>query len=552
MILTIKIQINRILMRLPILRWAKLTIELRWKLKGVLQRQLRFASGQPVHVPTGRSKRVLLTQIETSHYQFYQMLILAKALQLRAAEVKVLLCGSRLEGCELKSVKNSMVKDVCLNCRFNRQHVVPMFGLEIIQLSDFISDEEMKSLKELAAGIAARYPSHFAYEGIDIIPMTDDSVTRYYYGEVPSNKEQLRSVREQHLTSSMIGIHAAQRIDDKFSPNIILNNMFVYSVSEPYYKYFADKEAARLFSVTLTPADYHSIVLNSMEPYRSPERFLRYVNSRGRSSLTEQEKMTLKELIDLRFGGQIDMFKDCGYFQSNKDIDELLSIDKNKRNIFLFSNVYWDLGMSESGQVFNDVITWVLQTISILKDRPDIHLYIKPHPAERFDSASSLKGIADHIYEEYPTLPDNVSLLLPDLKVKTYDLFPYIDLGVVYNGTLGLEMLLHGIPVVVTGKAPYGRLGFVHEPEAVEEYERILLGEIQPITPAKDELDLFAYFYFIKFQIPWTLTERAYAHDFKGFAFNSLEDIMPGKNKYLDHLCECILDPDNTVIEGWQ
>ena len=205
--------------------------------------------------------------------------------------------------------------------------------------------------------------------------------------------------------------------------------------------------------------------------------------------------------------------------------------------------------MSETGQLFDSVINFVLQTIEIVKDRKDTHLYIKTHPGEKFDSAPSLKTIEDFIYEKYDKLPDNITLILPKHKISPYDLFPYVDLGLVYNSTIGLEMLLCGIPIVITAKSPYGRLGFAHEPSTIEEYKKILSGEIPTIIHNKDDVEMFAYFYFIKFCIPWNMTERAYFDDFKGYTFKSLDDILPDKDKYLDHLCECILE--DKLPESW-
>ena len=56
------------------------------------------------------------------------------------------------------------------------------------------------------------------------------------------------------------------------------------------------------------------------------------------------------------------------------------------------------------------------------------------------------------------------------------------------------------------------------------------------------------YFYFIKTQIPWTLTRKVWGYNFKGYTFNSLEDIIPGKNKHLDLLCRSILFPETYSV----
>lgn len=75
-------------------------------LSAKLHRQL---SNQEKAVDTTRAPghcRVLLPLIETSHYQYTQLILLAKALETRGAQIRVLICGQCLDGCEIKSVRN--------------------------------------------------------------------------------------------------------------------------------------------------------------------------------------------------------------------------------------------------------------------------------------------------------------------------------------------------------------------------------------------------------------------------------------------------------------
>ena len=136
------------------------------------------------------------------------------------------------------------------------------------------------------------------------------------------------------------------------------------------------------------------------------------------------------------------------------------------------------------------------------------------------------------------------------MKIKPYDLFPYIDLGIIYSGTLGLEMALSNVPVGMLD-APYYGLGMVGEPDTLNEYKKFLLGEIKPNKRKMKFVRLFAYFFFIRTKILWNLTNKAYGERFKGFKFDSLDELLPGKNKTLDHLCDCIIDYENTAPEAW-
>ncbi len=130
-------------------------------------------------------------------------------------------------------------------------------------------------------------------------------------------------------------------------------------------------------------------------------------------------------------------------------------------------------------------------------------------------------------------------------------MFPHIDIGIVFSGTLGLEMLLAEIPVIACGKVPHGGLSLIAEPQTVFDYREMLINGVGIVRPDKKRAELFAYFYFIKVCIPWTITTQAFADNFKGFTTHSLNDLLPGNNKYLDHLCDCILKRETTVVEGW-
>ena len=66
-------------------------------------------------------KKILIPIIETSHYHFYKILLIGKALELRGAEVRVLVCDGFLPGCEVRSSRSPKV-DPCMNCKMNKKN----------------------------------------------------------------------------------------------------------------------------------------------------------------------------------------------------------------------------------------------------------------------------------------------------------------------------------------------------------------------------------------------------------------------------------------------
>ncbi len=519
-------------------------------LRNKLKKQLHFPNFKINTIKTSGLK-CLVPIIETSHYQYLQILILAKALQLRGVDVKVLICGQTLDACELKSIKNHHTKNPCFNCRFNQTHILKLFDLPYIKLNDILSEPEINDLGNEAFAINESFDCTIERYGVNLNTCIEDSVVRYYYGALPTDTNEIKKVRLKNIKTALTNIEVAKRIHEEWSPDIVLSNMTSYSTWEPYYRFFRNKGTFR--QISMSQFNFHSLILNSFELFPAQYRFNRYKLTRQNPKLSCSEREKLNDFLKKRFIGDASIFIQDGYFKENMgnyDLKSSLRLNEAKRNIFLFSNLYWDIGLSERSSLFQSVIEWVVSTIELVKDNDNVHLYIKPHPAEIF-GAGSLKGMSEIISGKYPDGLKNITIIQPELKIKTYDLFPFIDLGVIFTGTLGLEMMLSNIPVVSTGMTSHLGLGFSVEPNSIEEYTNVLNNKYQVSKIDRDELELFAYFYFIRTLIPWHLTKQVYADDFNGFNFKSLDHLIPGMDPHLDHLCNCILDPLNMVPEAW-
>ena len=520
-------------------------------LKSRLQKNLNSVNDIIPKNNTCKKHRILVPIIETSHYSFYQILIVAKALELRGHEVKLMLCGSSLDGCEIKSVRNSLT-DPCLTCRFNKNNVIPFFKFDKNVLTDFLEPSDRNEIEKIADDIVVKYPDKYYFKGVEIIGMTNDSVTRYFYGGVPNEgSKELSVIRRRFLVTAMIGVIVSFRIDKQWSPTIIFNSMNVYSDWNPYYSYFKIK-GIQLNTLSISQFNYNSQLLNYSDLFSSSERFIKWLEARNFNELDELETIEITRFLNERFAGKAQVFKQYDFFENSTTMSKYFIVDRSKRNIFLFSNVFWDVGINNDSALYTNVIDWVLDSIEIVANNSSCHLYIKPHPAEKYDSgATSIKGVIDYVFERFGTLPSNVTIIYPEFKLNTYQLFPLVDLGLVYNGTLGIEMMVNDIQVVSCGKGPYNGSGLVIEPSSKSEYSKVLLNPVDFQKPNKKMGLLFAYFYFIKTLIPWNLTKKAYGDNFDGYSIDSLNNLLPGNDRYLDHLCNCILNPDKTVIENW-
>ena len=477
---------------------------------------------------------------------------------MRGCEVRVLVCNGFLNACEIKSIKNLKYQDNCWDCKFNLKNIVPLYNLKTCDIDSIISNDDIEEIQNLLRS------NKYCYEDLaDYLPfeikkdkfesIVEESVVRFFYGKVNKDDYLYQKVRTENTLTLLISSLIAKKIDNDWSPDYVLSNMFVYSTWAPFFEYF-NKRGKRYKTLSINQFNTESVIINSYDLYPSKVRYQKFISSISNGYLNLFQNKELDKFISERFSGNNQIALDESYFE-NLEISQIknkLKLDSKKRNIFLFSNIYWDVGINEMSFLYKDVISWVKDTIYMISNSKNINLYIKTHPGEYYDKSKTLKGVADFIREEFgDNLPSNVFLIEPHMKIKPYDLFPYIDLGVIFSGTLGLEMMLNKIPVVSTGITPYLDLGFANEPKSKDEYKKILNGQIVLNKPKISDIRNFAYFYFIKSCIPWNISENLYGGFFSGFNLKSLNDLEPGKNKILDHICNSLINDKNQIIEDW-
>jgi hypothetical protein len=112
-----------------------------------------------------------------------------------------------------------------------------------------------------------------------------------------------------------------------------------------------------------------------------------------------------------------------------------------------------------------------------------------------------------------PELPDHVRAVPPGSDIRTYDLIELADVGLVYTTTVGLEMAMRGIPVIVAGETHYRGKGFTYDPDDRHDYLDTLdqlLADPESLRLGADQVELawrYAYRFFFEFpfSFPWHL-----------------------------------------------
>ena len=226
-------------------------------------------------------------------------------------------------------------------------------------------------------------------------------------------------------------------------------------------------------------------------------------------SLTEEEWKKVKAFFSARQGGGLwENFSRRWQGTSNQGAEEVkkrLGLD-DRTLVFLPTNVLGD-SLTLGRQLFSYSMTeWIVKTIEYFIAREDVQLVIRVHPGEQLGWGPSLYDI---LLEKFPELPEHIHLLPADAPVNSYDLVNAADFGLVFTTTMGMEMAMSGLPVIVVGETHYREKGFTLDPDSWDEFYSILNQIIEnpaSMKPTKEQVELawtYAYRFFFEYPQPY-------------------------------------------------
>lgn len=135
--------------------------------------------------------------------------------------------------------------------------------------------------------------------------------------------------------------------------------------------------------------------------------------------------------------------------------------------VLLATNVFGD-SLTLGRQVFSESMgEWMERTLRYFAGRQDVQLVMRIHPGELLAQGPSAAVLVNRVL---PELPEHIHIVLPGEKINTYDIVQIADLGLVYTTTVGMEMAMSGVPVIVVGNTHYRSKGFTLDPDTWEAY----------------------------------------------------------------------------------
>ena len=216
---------------------------------------------------------------------------------------------------------------------------------------------------------------------------------------------------------------------------------------------------------------------------------------------------------------------------------------ENHKLFCLFSNISWDAFMFRKGETtFSTMTEWLTETIDHFSKQKNVSLIIKGHPAERYHQVPEKYRVKKFIPGN---LPSNILFLDENANVKPFDLYPLIDVGIIYISTVSVEMALQGITVLTAGVGGhYSDKGFTIDPESKEQYfsyiGRIIDGTLN-WNPNIEMAQKYMYYRFFREALEFRYLDIK-KYQVKRINIDSGSDLLPGKNETLDLICNGILN----------
>lgn len=476
----------------------------------------------------------------------------ALSLRLRGVEIVPVLCDKFLpQECVLYGGNYSNQRaSLCSECDFISKKIwIDVLGTQPLFLSDFIKKGDDKVSEEIAATIDFGNYKEATYKGYHLGIEAARVVANLNDNSMIEDKQDIIQQLRVHTKNIVRLMNAYEAIFDEVKPEAILSNIpFYYHWGVALYE--ASKRNIPFYGIGLGERKNTSyFVYNSGKIYDFDKGW----NSFKTKEFDDNAKILIDKTIHDRSQGK--HFSLPHYKESKKiteDYKKITSwINDEQYLIFFPVNVPSDATILGGSSVFDNLFGMIEKTIHFFNNHPRYQLIIKAHPAEeQFYSGNTqmqkycLKNVLSDL-----KIGQNIYIIDYDSSIASFDIYPLVDLGIMYTSSAAIEMAWIGKPSITAAQSHYTGKGFTYEPKDESEFYDLIekiLSEGEPERVIKERIELskkYFYYYFFHCLMDFHLFQ---GNDYNSiptkFLFEDITSIIPGKNKQLDYICESIIN----------
>lgn len=521
----------------------------------IIFRDLR--KNKPEIVPSNKKKSKILVlairAIPSTNLVYFDA-IFGHGFLRTGCDVMMLYCDGLMASCDADTVFRSQ-KAQCFSCTKLGPSIKNCLGLEQLQsvlYRDYISTADISEIKRKVAELKKDQLTTFQYMGVQVGSHAQVAAIRYFLsGRIDLDNPKEEAILREKLIYAMITVKVASEIIKKDNPDTVFMLHGIYSSWGPFLSYFHNhRKDTYVYDNKLAKLGYFTFHHNC-EPYKifGQDAWIKFSSS----PLRAEEMSQLSVYINKRFEGRLgeySMYK--GDFHDldakNLVLKSLFEKDYSRRYI-LYPNVSWDGSIKGyTSETFKDMFDWLDKTVDFFKKNKNYQLIIKSHPAEIITDKCNV-SLESYLKEKHGLLPDNIVVLSPDVAIKSYDLMDKAVLSITYDGTIGLELALLGLPVLVAGDSHYKEAGVVKKIETLSEYYNLIENPEELVLFAKSHIELakkYAYFYFFKsmVRVPFYSEDKWSEIDWS--KLKNIDELFSPENDFMK-ICEKIANKQDIV-----
>jgi len=476
---------------------------------------------------------------------------IATALRLRGIKVHAVICDGIFKACARRTINETAPLEnwsqTCKNCIKESRDVLDIMKIPYSFIGDFVSEAETREFRQI---IDTCNLYDFSYNNINVGTHVRSSVIRYLQGESINSIDKV--IAKEYAFAGLVVASSALSVMEKISP------FGVFMSHGTYVDWGIALHIAVSRGIAVTA--WHSSYLDGRLYFRSVEETrnisLHVISPRTwevykKNVLTQQENELMDNFINDRY--QKNVRKDKIYITFNNYSGDTAYLRKkyqleNDKPLWgIMAHLNWDSVADYSPMAYANFDDWILDTLREIINISSVNWIIKIHPVEAYFSPDS--GIEQLIKKHFPLLPAHIKVIPSKEYINSLDFFNLIDGGVTVYGTSGLEMALKGKPVILAGEAHYSGKGFTYDGFTKEAYKELLhkADSLKKLTDDRRTLARkYAYCHFIQRQIPIPVIDSVEYYKFK---FNKKHLLLPGKNPFIDFICNRIIDKKEFIMD---
>jgi hypothetical protein len=489
--------------------------------------------------------------------------VIAKALEIRGANVEALICDSDLPICmdceyryypterQQENLARQGPKELCISCAKVGKNFYSDLGIKVNKYKDFIFQEDLNLVEDIFHSTPISKIRGYRLSGISVGEHAYAGALRFFARGDLHGLKSGGKILASYFRASMITMLMMQRMIMAKKIDVCVLNHGIY-VPQGLISEVCRKMGLRV--VTWNPAYKKNCFIFSHETTYHHTLMTESVSNWENLNWDSEKESDIKNYLISRMSGEQDwiFFHDNPDFNRDRIISDL-GIDPKLPLIGLLTNVIWDAQLHYPANAFASMMDWIIETIEWFSKRKDMQLAIRIHPAEISGTVPSMQQVGDVIKAHFKIIPSNVFIIYPDNRFSTYSIMKECKAVLIYGTKMGVELSAIGVPVIVAGEAWIRGKGVTFDATSKGQYLSLL--EKLPYGFKMNDSQIerakkYAYHFFFRRMIPVDFMVSRKGWPSIEPIIDKVEDLMPGSSIGLDIICKGIMFKSEFIYDN--